>query len=395
MEKEIVIVAAKRIAVGAHGGSLKNYTPTDLGVFAATAALEQSKLAPEQIDHIIFGNVLQTNGQTPYMPRHIGLRIGLKVETPSLLVGRMCDSGYQAMISGAHMLLLNEADFVLAGGSESMSQGPFIAEGHRFGHKLGDCNLRDALMDVLTDRYIDTPMALTAEELAIRYKISREDCDQFAYESQMKAKEAITTGRFKDEITPVEYTKKGKTIVFDTDEHPRMETTMEILAKLKPVFKKDGVVTAGNASGIGDGAAALVLTTMEKVKEHNLTPLARIISWGVCGCPPEIMGIGVVGATKIALKKAQMKLEDMELLEINEAFAAQYLAVEKEMGLNREIVNVNGGAIALAHPIGCTGAKLTVTLLHELKKRKGKIGLTSACAGGGQGTTIILESLAS
>lgn len=393
MDKEIVIVAAKRIAVGAHGGSLKDFTPTDLGVFAAKAALEQSTLDPKQIDHIIFGNVLQTNGQTPYMPRHIGLRIGLKVETPALLVGRMCDSGYQAIISGAQMLLLNEADFVLAGGSESMSQGPFIAEGHRFGHKLGDCNLRDALMDVLTDRNIDTPMAITAEELAVRYNISREDCDQLAYESQMKAKDAITSGRFKDEIVPVEITKRKKTTVFDTDEHPRMETTMEILSKLKPVFKKDGVVTAGNASGIGDGAAALVITTMEKAKEHNLTPLAKILSWGICGCPPEIMGIGVVGATKIALEKAQMKLEDMELLEINEAFAAQYLAVEKEMGIDRRKVNVNGGAIALAHPIGCTGAKLTVTLIHEMKKRNAKIGLTSACAGGGQGTTIVIENL--
>ena len=393
MEKEIVIVAAKRIAVGAHGGSLKDFTPTDLGVFAARAALEQSGLDPQQIDHLIFGNVLQTNGQTPYMPRHISLRIGLKTETPSLLVGRMCDSGYQAIISGAHMLLLNEADFVLAGGSESMSQGPFIAEGHRFGHKLGDCNLRDALMDVLTDRYIDTPMAITAEELAVRYDISREACDQFAYESQMKAKDAISSGRFKDEIVPVEITKRKKTTLFDTDEHPRMETTMEILSKLKPVFKKDGVVTAGNASGIGDGAAALVLTTMEKAKEQNLTPLAKIISWGICGCPPEIMGIGVVGATKRALEKTQMKLEEMELLEINEAFAAQYLAVEKEMGIDRSKVNVNGGAIALAHPIGCTGAKLTVSLIHEMKKRNAKIGLTSACAGGGQGTTIVIENL--
>lgn len=393
MEKEIVIVAAKRIAVGAHGGGLKDFTPTDLGVFAAEAALEQSKLDPKQIDHIIFGNVLQTNGQTPYMPRHIGLSIGLDMKTPALLVGRMCDSGYQAIISGAHMLLLNEADFVLAGGSESMSQAPFIAEGHRFGHKLGDCNLRDALLDVLTDRYIDTPMAFTAEELAIRYNITREDCDQLALESQTKAKDAITSGRFKDEIVPVEITKRKKTTVFDTDEHPRMETTMEILSRLKPVFKKDGVVTAGNASGIGDGAAALVLTTMEKAKENNLTPLARIVSWGICGCDPAIMGIGVVGATNIALKKASMKLGDMELLEINEAFAAQYLAVEKKMGIDRSKVNVNGGAIALAHPIGCTGAKLTVTLIHEMKKRNMKIGLTSACAGGGQGTTIVIENL--
>lgn len=393
MEKEIVIIAAKRIAVGAHGGSLKDFSPTDLGVFATKAALEQSTLDPGRIDHIIIGNVLQANGQTPYMPRHIGLRIGLDIKTPALVVGRMCDSGYQAIISGAQMLLLNEADFVLVGGSESMSRAPFIAEEHRFGHKLGDCNMRDALVDVLTDHYINTPMVYTAEELAIRYNISREDCDLFAYESQMKAKDAITRGRFKDEIVPVEITQRNKSTIFDTDEHPRMDTTMEGLAKLKPIFKKDGVVTAGNASGIGDGAAALVLTTMKNANNNNLTPMARIVSWGICGCPPEIMGIGVVGATEIALKKAEKKLEDIELFEINEAFAAQYLAVEQEMGVDRSKVNVNGGAIALAHPIGCTGAKLTVTLIHEMKKRNMKIGLTSACAGGGQGTTIVIENM--
>lgn len=393
MQNEIVIIAAKRTAVGSHGGSLVKYSPTDLGEFAARAALEQSQLDPEKIDHIIFGNVLQASGQTTYMPRHIGLRIGLPVKTPALGVGRMCDSGYQAIISGAHMLLLQEADFILAGGSESMSQGPFIAEGHRWGKKLGDCTLKDALVDMLTDGDAGMPMAMTAEELATRYDISREDCDKFAFESQGKAKDAIVNGRFKDEITPVEVTIKRKTTVFDTDEHPKMDTTMEKLAKLKTVFKKDGVVTAGNASGIGDGGAALIVTTMQKAKENNLTPLARIISWGICGCDPAIMGIGVVDATKIALKKANMSLKDMELLEINEAFASQYLAVEKELGLEREKVNVNGGAIALAHPVGCTGAKLTMTLLYELKRRKARYGLTSACAGGGQGTAMVLENL--
>jgi len=393
MQKEIVIVSAKRIAVGTHGGSLKEYSPTDLGVFAAKAALEHAKVDPKQIGHIVFGNVLQANGQTCYMPRHIGLRIGLDVKTPALMVGRMCDSGYQAIISAAHMLMLDEADFVIAGGSESMSQAPFIAEGHRFGQKLGDTVMRDGLMDMLTDRHINTPMAMTAEELAVRYKISREDCDTLAFQSQMKAKDAIGQGRFKEEIVPVEKSVRGKTTVFDTDEHPRFDTTMEILGKLKPVFKKDGVVTAGNASGIGDGAAALVLTTMDKAKQHNLSPLARIVSWGICGCPPEIMGIGVVGATQAALQKAQMKLSDIALFEINEAFAAQYLAVEKELGLDRSKVNPNGGAIALAHPVGCTGARLTVSLIHELKHRKARYGLTSACAGGGQGTTLIIERM--
>ncbi len=393
MNNDIVIVSAKRTAVGSHGGSLKNFTSTDLGVFAAKAALEQIQLDSKKIDHVIFGNVLQSNGQSAYMPRHIGLRIGLPVKTPALGVGRMCDSGYQAIISGAHQLLLQEADFVLAGGSESMSQAPFIAEGHRWGQKLGDCVLRDALMDMLTDRDIDMPMAITAEELASRYSISREDCDLLSFQSQMKAKDAITNGRFKEEITPIDVTYRRKTTVFDTDEHPKPDASMEGLARLKPVFKKDGVVTAGNASGIGDGAAALVLTTLEKAKENNLTPLARIVSYGICGCDPEIMGIGVVGATKVALEKAKMTLDDIDLFEINEAFASQYLAVEKELGFNREKVNVNGGAIALAHPVGCTGAKLTMTLLYELRKRKARYGLTSACAGGGQGTAIIIESM--
>jgi len=394
MENEIVIVAAKRTAVGSHGGSLVEFSPTDLGEIAARAALEQSMLDPQQVDHVIFGNVLQTGGQTTYMPRHIALRIGLPVTTPALGVGRMCDSGYQAIISGAHMLLLQEAECVLAGGSESMSQGPFIAEGHRWGRKLGDCTLRDALVDMLTDGDAGMPMAMTAEELAVRYGISREACDQLALESQQKARDAIEQGRFRDEIVPVEVTRKGKTVIFDTDEQPKMDTTMEKLASLKPVFKKDGVVTAGNASGIGDGAAALIVTTMQKAREYKVMPLARVVSWGICGCDPKIMGIGVVDATKIALQKAKMTLQDMELLEINEAFAAQYLAVEKELGLNREKVNVNGGAIALAHPVGCTGAKITTTLLYELKRRKARYGLTSACAGGGQGTAVILENLA-
>ena len=275
-----------------------------------------------------------------------------------------------------------------------MSQGPFIAEGHRWGRKLGDCTLRDALVDMLTDGDAGMPMAMTAEELAVRYGISREACDQLALESQQKARDAIEQGRFRDEIVPVEVTRKGKTVIFDTDEQPKMDTTMEKLASLKPVFKKDGVVTAGNASGIGDGAAALIVTTMQKAREYKVMPLARVVSWGICGCDPKIMGIGVVDATKIALQKAKMTLQDMELLEINEAFAAQYLAVEKELGLNREKVNVNGGAIALAHPVGCTGAKITTTLLYELKRRKARYGLTSACAGGGQGTAVILENLA-
>jgi len=394
MPEEIVILSAKRTAVGSHGGSLKNFSPTDLGVFAARAALEQSGVDPKQIGHVIFGNVLQANGQSAYLPRHIGLRVGLNIETPALLVGRMCTSGYQAIITGAHELLLGESDFVLAGGTESMSQAPFIAEDVRWGHKLGNANMRDALMDVLTDGHADMPMAITAEELAVRYGISRQDCDRLAYESQAKAKDAILKGRFKEEIVPVEIKdRKGNVTLFDTDEHPRMDATPEALAKLKPVFKKDGVVTAGNASGIGDGAAALVLTTASNAKKHGLAPLAKIVAWGVSGCDPKIMGIGVVGATRLALKKAGLKLDDIDLMEINEAFAAAYLAVEKELGLPREKVNVNGGAIALAHPIGCTGAKLTATLLYELRRRKARYGLTSACAGGGQGVAIILESM--
>jgi acetyl-CoA acetyltransferase family protein len=393
-DNDIVIIAAKRTAVGSHGGSLKNFSPTDLGVFAAQAALDQIRLEKKLINHIIFGNVLPVNGQGLYLPRHVGLRTGLNIETPALLVSRMCNSGYQAIISGSQQLLLNEAEFVLSGGSESMSQAPFLVEGHRWGNKLGDCILRDELVDVLTDGYIEKPMAITAEELAIRYKISREECDSFALESQNKAMNAIKSNKFYEELTPISIKGKGgKEIIFNTDEHPRFNTTLENLAKLKPVFKKDGVVTAGNASGIGDGAAAIILTTNKNARQINIKPLAKIISWGISGCNPHIMGIGVVGATKMALKKADLKLGDIDLFEINEAFASQYLAVEKELNLDRKKVNVNGGAIALAHPVGCTGVKLTITLLYELIKKNAKLGLTSACAGGGQGTAIIIENL--
>lgn len=391
---DIVIVAAKRTAVGSHGGSLKNFSPTDLGVFAAQATLDQIQLDKKLINHIIFGNVLPVNGQGLYLPRHIGLRIELNIDTPALLVSRMCNSGYQAIISGSQQLLLNEAECVLSGGSESMSQAPFLAEGHRWGNKLGDCILKDELADVLTDGYIETSMAITAEDLADRYKISREACDSFALESQNKAMNAIKSGRFLEELAPIISIRKGgKKVIFTTDEHPRFDTKLENLAKLKPIFKKDGVVTAGNSSGIGDGAAAVIVTTNKNAKDWNIKPLAKIISWGICGCDPHFMGIGVVGATNIALKKANLTLKDIDLFEINEAFASQYLAVEKELQLDRKKVNVNGGAIALAHPVGCTGVKLTVSLLYELIKKNAKYGLTSACAGGGQGTAIIIENL--
>lgn len=391
MGNEVVIVAAKRTPVGTFGGSLKNTSATEMAVHATQAALTQSTIDAQMIDHVVFGNVLIANGQGPYLPRHVGLQIGIPVSTPALLVGRMCNSGYQAIISGAQQLLLGEAEFVLVGGAESMSQAPYIAEGHRWGNKMGDCILRDALIDVLTDKNIDLPMAITAENLAEKYEISREDCDTFAYESQMKAKKAIETKRFAEEITPITLKGRKGAVQFTTDEHPKMNTTLAGLAQLKPVFKKAGVVTAGNASGIGDGAAAMVLTTEKKAQEHKLNILARIKAWGICGCDPKIMGIGVVGASKIALGKAGLALNDIELMEINEAFAAQYLAVEKEMQLDRQKVNVNGGAIALAHPVGCTGVKLTTSLIYELHKRKARLGLTSACAGGGQGTAIIIE----
>lgn len=394
MDREIVLLPGGRTAFGTFGGTLRDYTATDLGVLAAKEALNRSGLRPDEIDHVVFGNVYQTSVDAAYLARHVGLRAGLPIEVPAFTVNRLCASGFQAIVSASLLLLAGEADFVLAGGTENMSQAPHVIRGARWGIPLGKSRLEDSLWEGLNDSYPNMPMAITAENLAEKYGITRIETDEYAMRSQMAAKSAIEEGRLKQEIVPIEVKgPKGEVKTFDTDEHPRPYTTMEGLARLKPVFKANGVITAGNASGICDGAAALVVTTAEKAAKRGLKPFGKVISWGVSGCDPSIMGIGPVPASKIALKKAGLGLDDMELIEINEAFSPQYLAVEKELRLDRKKTNVNGGAIALGHPVGASGARLTMTLLYELKRRGLKIGLASACIGGGQGLAIVLEAI--
>jgi acetyl-CoA acetyltransferase family protein len=379
--KEIVIVAGKRTPMGEYGGDLREFTALELGALASKAAISQSQINVQEFDHAIFGNALQTSGDAIYGARHIALKAGLPVETPALTVNRLCGSGIQSIISAAQLIQLGEADVVLAGGVESMSQAPHVIRGARWGFRLGQGKLEDSLMVALLDTYCGCSMAATAETLARKYEVTREQQDEFALRSQQLAAAAWQAGRLRDEVTPVEN--------FVQDDHMRPETTLEILSKLKPAFSKDGFVTAGNASGIVDGGAAVVVTTPDRAKTP---PLGRIVSWGIAGVPPEIMGIGPVPAAKIALQKARLNLSDIDLVELNEAFAAQYLAVEKALELDRNRVNVNGGAIALGHPLGATGTRLVMTLLYELKRRKKKYGLAAACIGGGQGIAIIVEA---
>ena len=379
--KEIVIVAGKRTPMAEYGGVLRDFSALELGSIAAKAAIEQSGFAPADFEHSIFGNALQTSGDALYGARHVALKAGLPVEVPALTVNRLCGSGIQSVISAAQLIELSEASVVLAGGMESMSQAPHVIRGARWGLRLGQGKLEDSLMVALLDTYCGCYMAATAETLARKYSISREAQDEFALRSQKLAAAAWEAGRFKEEVTPVQDIGR--------DDHLRPDTTLDVLAKLKPAFAKDGFVTAGNASGIVDGGAAVVVTTSKRAKSE---PLGRIVSWGIAGVPPEIMGIGPVPATKIALERAGMKLADIDLVEINEAFAAQYLAVEKSLELDRDKVNVNGGAIALGHPLGATGTRLVMTLLYELRRRKKKYGLAAACIGGGQGIAMILEA---
>ena len=392
LSQSIVILGAKRTPFGTMQGALKALSANDLAVHAAKAALAQSKVAPESIAHVVIGNVMQTSADAIYCARHVGLKAGLPITTPALTVNRLCGSGFQAIINGAEQLLLGEGDAMLVGGTENMTQAPHILRGARDGWPFGKApQVGDTLWDALTDSYCNTPMAVTAENLATKYGITRQQCDEFALASQQRWAAANEKGYFKDEIAPVELPSKKGPTTFATDEHPRPQTTLEILAKLSPVFKKDGVVTAGNASGICDGAACLVLATEDFAKQKGLKPLARIVQWGVAGVDPNIMGIGPAPAIKNALERASLKLSDMDLVEVNEAFAPQFLAVEKELGLDRAKTNVNGGAIAMGHPLGASGARITTHLAYELACRGGRYAVGSACIGGGQGIALVLE----
>lgn len=391
MSKDVFILGGKRTPMGEYVGALKDISAIDLGAVAAKGALETTGVAPEEIDHTVIGNALQTSGDAIYGARHVALKAGVPFDRPALTVNRLCGSGIQSIVSGAQMIQLGEAQTALVGGMESMSQAPHVIRGARSGFALGEGKLEDSLMVALLDTYCNTPMAGTAENLARKFSISREEQDAYALRSQQEAKRANDAGYFADEIVPVEVKSRKSSFIFDHDDHMRPETTMEILAKLRPAFAKDGFVTAGNASGIVDGAAALVICGEDYLKQSDKQPMGRIVSWAYAGVEPEIMGIGPVPATRQALKKAGLDLSDIDLIEVNEAFAGQYLAVEKELGLDRERTNVNGGAIALGHPLGATGTRLVLTLLHELQRRSGRYGLATACIGGGQGIAMIVE----
>jgi acetyl-CoA acetyltransferase family protein len=395
---DIAIVNGARTPMGRYCGKLRDFTAMDLGAIAATEAMKRSEVEPAEIDHCVMGNAQQTSGDAIYGARHVALKAGIPIEVPALTVNRLCGSGMQSVVSAAQMIQLGESRAVLAGGMESMSQAPHVIRGMRWGVGLGEGKLEDSLMVALLDTYCGLYMASTAELYAEQQGVTREMQDEFALRSQKLADEAYKAGRLQEEITPVALAlrnRKGEPTgeMFAEDDHRRAETTMESLGKLKPAFGKNGSVTAGNASGIVDGGAAVVVMPLDEAEKRNLNPMARIVSWGIAGVDPKIMGSGPVPSTRIALKKAGLKLEDIDLIEVNEAFAAQYLAVEKELGLDRNKVNVNGGAIALGHPLGATGTRLLITLMNELRRRKGKYGLSTACIGGGQGIAVIVENL--
>jgi len=390
---EVLIVGGARTPMTEYVGALKDISALDLGAIAARGAFARTGVEPASIDHVVIGNVLQTSADAIYGARHVALKAGVPIEVPALTVNRLCGSGIQAAVSGAQMIQLGEASLVLTGGVESMSQAPHVIRGLRGGLKLGQGKLEDSLWEALTDTYCGCPMAITAENCAAKYGITREAQDCYALRSQQLADAAWRAGRFADEIAPVEIrTRKGTQIV-DRDDHMRPDTTLETLAKLPAAFKKDGTVTAGNASGIVDGGAALLLASPEAVERHRLKPIGRLVAWASVGVDPALMGMGPAPASRKALVLAGLSLDDMDLVEVNEAFAGQYLAVEKELGLNRDIVNVNGGAIALGHPLGMSGTRLLLTLVLELRRRGKTRGLATACIGGGQGIAAIVETM--
>jgi acetyl-CoA acetyltransferase family protein len=390
--KEAVILGGMRTPMSEYGGALSDFSAIDLGAMVARAALEKTTVAPQEIQHVIFGNALQTSGDAIYGARHVGLKAGIPIEVPALTVNRLCGSGIQSIVEAAHMIQLNEAERVLAGGMESLSQAPHVIRGARKGLRLGEGKLEDMLMVALMDSYCGFYMAQTSDNLAEQYKIGRQEQDAYALRSQKAAAAALSSGKFKDEIAPIEIKSRKGTTVVEHDDHMRPDTTMEGLAALKPHFSKEGFVTAGNASGIVDGAAAVVICSAEEAQRRNANPLGRIVSWAYAGVEPKIMGIGPVPATRQALKNAGLKMSDIDLFEINEAFAGQYLAVEKVLELDREKVNVNGGAIALGHPLAATGTRLVLTLLLELRRSGKKYGVATACIGGGQGIAMVVEA---
>jgi acetyl-CoA acetyltransferase family protein len=390
---DIYILGGARTPMAEYTGRLKDFSALDLGAIAARAAMDRSRVTPEMIDHVVFGNVLQTSADAVYGARHIGLKAGLPIEVPALTVNRLCGSGIQAAVSGAHMIALDEADVVLTGGAESMSQAPHVIRGLRNGLRLGQGQLEDSLWSALLDTHCGCTMAVTAEHCAAKYGVTREEQDRYALRSQQLAHQAWTEGRLAQEVVPIEIKGRKGAEVFAQDDHLRPDSTMEGLAKLPAAFSKHGCVTAGNASGIVDGGAALILASGAGVTRYGLTPIGRLTQWASVGVEPSLMGMGPAPATRRVLERAGLTLADIDLIEVNEAFAAQYLSVEKELDLDRDRVNVNGGAIALGHPLGMTGTRLLLTLLLELRRRGLRRGLATACIGGGQGIAAIVETV--
>lgn len=391
---DAVILHGARTPMTRYTGAFDQTSAIDLGAAASRAAIERSGVDAAEFDHVVFGNVMQTSADALYGARHVGLKAGLPVETPAVTVNRLCGSGVESISQAAQRVLLGEAKLVLAGGMENMSQCPHVIRGARTGFRLGEGKLEDSLMSGLYDTFCGFSMSETAENLAAEQGIKRRACDEYALRSQQAAEAAFKACRMKEEIVPVEVKKGKKTTVVSEDDHRRPDTTMEILEGLQPAFRKDGLVTAGNASGIVDGAAAVVVTHAKIAKERGWKPLGRIVSWATAGVEPRIMGIGPVPAIQKALALAGLKLSQIDLVEVNEAFAAQYLAVEKVLGLDRDKTNVNGGAIALGHPLAASGTRLVLTLLLELRRRNARYGVASACIGGGQGIAMIVESIA-
>ena len=395
LDKDVVFLSGKRTPFGTFGGSLKKFTATDLGVFSAMAAIDAAGITPNRVGHVFYGNALQTSADAIYLARHVGLRAGVPQEAGALTVNRLCGSGFQAIVSGAQEILLGGTSVALCGGAESMSQAPHVIRGARWGNlRLGPAEkgFQDMLWEALLDSGCGLTMAQTAERLAEGYGVTREEADQVALNSQQRAKEAWDAGRFDAEIAPVTIKSRKGDVEFGADEHLRPDTSMEALASLRPYFRKDGLVTAGNASGIGDGAASVVVAESGWAAANGASPLGRLVSWGFAGVDPKVMGIGPAPAARAALKQAGLALADMDLVEVNEAFAPQYKSVEKELGLDPGRTNVNGGAIALTHPLAASGTRITLHLLHELRRRRARYGLGSACIGGGQGAAVVVEA---
>ncbi|MBV9066922.1 MAG: beta-ketothiolase BktB [Methylobacteriaceae bacterium] len=389
---DVFIVSGVRTAIGAFGGTLKDKSPTALGAAVVKEAIRRAGLEPADVDHSVFGTVIPTEAADLFLGRTVAIEAGMPIASQGLTVNRLCGSGVQAIVSAAQMIKLGDSNVAVAGGAESMSRAPHSIPGMRYGNRMGDGIVYDWLTNTLADPFGHGAMGCTAENVAELYQISRERQDQFALTSQRRAVQAVEAGRFKDQIVPVEVeTRKGK-VIFEVDEHPRRETNLRDLASLRPVFRKDGTVTAGNASGINDGSAAVVLASEAEVTHRALSPIGRLVSWSIAGVPPELMGIGPVKAVPLALERAGLELADVDVIESNEAFAAQALAVMDGLGLSPEKVNPNGGAIALGHPLGATGAILTVKALYELRRSKGRYGLVTMCIGGGQGIALVVES---